>query len=168
MTGTPTVQVTNTPNVQVTNTPNVQVTNTPNVLVTNSASNPVIIQNRDSTARNPYYSENFCNQPTNGYCLIDLTTVPAGMRLVIEYVTVLNQMPAAGTITSMDLRKKGTNVIVAFLPTAANPVNTNYTTSEKILAYFDAGETPEVLTFTNSAAGFTSIATVSGYLINIP
>ena len=135
------------------------------------AQRPAITQDRDQAGRNFYYQQIPCGGVTTGYCQITFPTVPAGQRLIITYVSVLNQMPVANTIESIDLRILGSS-IVAFLNCQMNPGTgggtVNYTTNEPVFAKFDAGEAPQLVTFTSSSANFTSLAIISGYMITIP
>ncbi len=129
-----------------------------------------LVQVRDEPARNPYYQQGSCNSPTFQYCNVNFPAVPAGKRLVITHVSSLNLMPAANTITSTDLRVLN-GFIKAFFPVSALPANGgtfNYASNEVTYATFEAGETPQFLTFVNSNANFQLVAILSGYTIDIP
>jgi hypothetical protein len=93
VTNTPAVTVTNTPGVVVTNTPSVNIANTPAVLL---APNTQVIVGNSSSAAIPVVSLD-----ANGAFQTDLTlgigagqsaflgvSIPAGRRLVVEYVTL--------------------------------------------------------------------------------
>ncbi len=91
---TPSVEVVNTPSVEVTNTPSVEVVNVPEVEVVNSPSVDLLpgaeVRDRDNPAL----------QPTHFRCEIELPDLdqngdavcgdplPAGRRLVVEYISV--------------------------------------------------------------------------------
>ncbi len=62
------------------------------VTVGNSALNPVIVQDA-ATARQPVFGGNGCFFSGAG-CAVDLYTVPAGYRLVVEHVSINIQVPA--------------------------------------------------------------------------
>jgi hypothetical protein len=140
------------------------------VQVTNTAANPVVNQERDNQARNYYYSQASCNQITFGFCNVTFPTPPAGKREIITNISVLNLLPSSDAITSIDLRYLNGSII-NFLPLVLNPgtaTTTNYTTNETIFAKFDPGEQPQVLTFVQGSANFQMVATISGYMIDIP
>ena len=44
----------------------------------------------------------------------------------------------------------------------------NYTTNEQVFAKFDAGESAQVLVFVNGNNNFQMVATIAGYMIDIP
>ncbi|MCU1238271.1 MAG: hypothetical protein JWP63_6238 [Candidatus Solibacter sp.] len=131
-----------------------------------------IVQSRDEPARNFYSVSLSCQTPTFGYCVTDFPVVPSGKRLIIQHESALMSMPTAGTITSLDLRNKTTGAIGAFLsPTQMPGAYANavyYASNENILVSFDAGQQPEFIVFTNSSANFTTVTTISGYMIDIP
>jgi hypothetical protein len=134
------------------------------------AQKAALVQGRDDPARNFYQVTGNCGSPTFQYCAIDFPAVPAGKRLIVTHLSMLNQMPAAGTISSIDLRISG-GAILAFLPSTLNPGTAfafNYSVNESVLAKFDTGDAPQLITFSTSAAGFTTIAVISGYMIDIP
>jgi hypothetical protein len=66
---------------------------------------------------------------------------------------------------------RGANVF-QFLPVVAAPGNfggqVQYTANQTVLAAYDAGQVPEVNVFVASGSTFSSIASISGYLIDIP
>ena len=131
---------------------------------------PAIIQDRDQAGRNFYSSTSSCNTVTFNFCQITFPAVPAGKRLIVTHVSALNVMLAANTITSMDLRAVG-GVIRGFFNVQVAPgtgSSFNYTTNEATLAKFDAGESAQLITFSNSSASFTLVGIISGYLIDIP
>ena len=131
---------------------------------------PAIIQDRDQAGRNFYSSTGSCNTVTFNFCQITFPAVPAGKRLIVTHVSALNVMPAANTITSMDLRVLS-GVIVGFFNVQAAPgagPGFNYIINEATLAKFDAGESAQLITFISGSANFQLIGIISGYLIDIP
>ena len=140
------------------------------VQVTNTAANPVITQGRDNEARNFYYAQGSCNQITFGFCGVTFPTPPAGKREIMTHISILNLVPAADAITSIDLRYLNGSII-NFLPLVLNPgtaSTVNYTTDQAIFAKFDPGDQPQVLTFVQGNANFQMVATISGYMIDSP
>ena len=131
---------------------------------------PALTQDRDQAGRNYYYSQSSCNQITFSYCSVTFPTPPAGKRLIVTHVSILNLMPAANTITSIDLRYLNGSII-AFLNSQVNPgtaTGYNYTTNEQVSAKFDPGEVPQLLTFVQTNANFQMVGIIAGYMIDIP
>jgi hypothetical protein len=130
-----------------------------------------IVQNRDEPARNFYSSQLSCSINTSGYCVVDYPAVPTGKRLIIQHVSSIETMPAQNTITSIDLRTKG-GAIGAFMNALPGPANiagaAYYSTNDNVLVSYDAGAQPEFIVFTTSSANFTTVAIISGYMIDIP
>ena len=128
------------------------------------------IQNRDEPGRNAYYQTASCNINTFGYCSVTFPVVPAGKRLVLTHVSALNLMPAANTITSSDLRILNGN-IKAFYPVTQYPSTApgvNYVSNDNAPLTFEAGETPQFLTFVSSNANFQLVVSLSGYTVDLP
>ena len=127
-----------------------------------------LVQDRDSKARNFYQAISTC-QGTSGTCQIFFAAVPAGKRLIVEHVSVLLPMPAAGTISGLELRGGST---FQFLPISANPGNYStqfsYVANEAVLAGYDTGQAPNVNAYSTSAAAYSGEAMVSGYTIDLP
>lgn len=130
-----------------------------------------LVQDRDSKARNVYQEVESCFNVTNP-CVIPFASVPAGKRLIIEQVSALVTLPAAGTIADIELRGSGGSGVFQFLPVVASIGNFGgqfqYTTNQTVLASYDAGQAPNVDAFVASTAPFTMIASISGYMIDIP
>lgn len=127
-----------------------------------------LVQDRDQRGRNFYQEVQNCQNAVS-VCVISFAAVPAGKRLIIEHVSALARMTAADTIPDIELR--GASVYQFLLP-KATPGNFAgqfaYTTNEPVLASYDAGQTPQVDGFSTSSAPFLIVASISGYLIDIP
>jgi len=133
------------------------------------AQKAALVQNRDDVARNFYYENVYCGGPSFGYCQLVFSVVPAGKRLIITHVSMLNQMLAPNTISSIDLRYLN-GQLQAFLTATLSPATGNgynYSVNDSVLASYDAGQTPTLLTFSNSPA-FQVIGIISGYTVDIP
>jgi len=130
-----------------------------------------IVQDRDSKARNIYQEVESCFIATNP-CVIPFAPVPAGKRLIIEQVSALVTLPAAGTLADIELRGSGGSGVFQFLPVIASIGNFGgqfqYTTNQTVLASYDAGQVPNVDAFVASNSPFTMLASLSGYMIDIP
>jgi hypothetical protein len=131
---------------------------------------PATTQDRDQAGRNYYTAQASCNTVTFSYCSVVFPTPPAGKRLIVTHVSILNLMPAANTISSIDLRYQG-GTILAFLAPVFNPGVSgtyNYSTNESVFAKFDPGDVPQLLTFETSSANFQTVGIISGYMIDMP
>src|SRR5579872_1786447 len=132
-----------------------------------------IVQDRDSKARNVYQGVESCFTVSNP-CVIPFNTVPAGKRLIVEQVSALATLPtaAAGAIADIELRGANGSGVFQFLPVVPSIGNfggqAQYTTNQTVLASYDAGQTPNVDTFVASGSTFTVLASISGYMIDIP
>ncbi|HEY1495192.1 MAG TPA: hypothetical protein VGF49_11655 [Candidatus Solibacter sp.] len=129
-----------------------------------------IVQDRDSKARNIYQAVNNCFNVSNP-CQVTFPAVPPGKRLIIEQVSALVTLPTAAGSSLADVELRGASVF-QFLPLVAAPGNfggqVQYTTNQTVLASYDAGQVPEVDTFVASGSTFTVLASISGYMIDIP
>jgi hypothetical protein len=84
---------------------NVNVVNTPNVNVVNTTASPVPVRDVDNPARQPFEAQvmgGFADgASTTGE--ISIATVPAGKRLVIEYVSVFGAMLTGQKMVSVEI-----------------------------------------------------------------
>jgi hypothetical protein len=130
-----------------------------------------LVQDRDSKGRNVYQEVESCFNVTNP-CQIAFATVPAGKRLIIEQVSALVTLPEANTVADVELRGAGGSGVFQFLPVVASIGNFGgqfqYTTNQTVLASFDAGQVPNVDAFVASNSPFTMLASISGFMIDIP
>jgi len=133
---------------------------------------PAITQDRDQAGRNFYTANLSCTTVTFGYCGVTFPAVPAGKRLIITQVSMLNLSPVVNSITSIDLRYHNGSII-AFLNSQLNAGTTggtfNYTVNETVFAKFDAGDAPQLLTFLIPGVNsFQMVGIISGYMIDVP
>jgi hypothetical protein len=132
-----------------------------------------IVQDRDSKARNVYQEVESCFNVANP-CAIPFAAVPAGKRLIVEQVSALVTLPAAaaGSVADIELRGSGGSNVFQFLPVIASIGNfggqAQYTTNQTVLASYDAGQVPNVDAFVATNSSFTMVASISGYMIDIP
>jgi len=134
------------------------------------AQRAALVQDRDQAGRNYYTASASCSQTTFGYCSVVFPTPPAGKRLIVTHVSMLDLMPAANTITSIDLRYQNGSIL-AFLNCQLNPGTSptfNYAVNDSVFAKFDNGEVPQLLTFINNNNNFQMVGIISGYMIDIP
>jgi len=158
------VTITNTPNVSVTNTPNVAVTNTPTVKLAGGEPYAVV-------------SIGNCNTL---FCFFSFPAVPAGKRLVINFVNVTVRPSATTTIVDFaELATTDTNDASILVTNdfgftqvghaGASNVFNSWTVNSPTLAFVVAGQSPELEADmgTSGTIAFSS-ATLSGYLVDAP
>src|SRR5436309_16110327 len=103
-----------------------------------------LVQDRDQKARNAYQAVLSCANVASP-CAIVFPAVATGKRLVIEHVSTLTTMAAGASPADVELRGGS---VFQFLPIVAAPANfggqSQYTTNDAVLAYYDGGQTPNV------------------------
>src|SRR5436309_709952 len=89
---------------------NVNVVNTPNVNVANTTASPVLVRDVDNVARQPFRAQVVGGFADGASTTGDITiaTVPAGKRLVIEYVSMVGAMPLGERILLAGTKDDGT------------------------------------------------------------
>ena len=182
--GTAPVRVVNTPlpisgNVSASVTGNVSATLSgpvslqPDTVVNigNSETAPVPVRDVAS-AKVPVQGFAGCFYNANGSCLVDLTTVPAGFRLVIENISGNTYMFGADRVGSVVVGRAFLGCCIAtnagYLVPHAVEGTSNYNINNQTLMFFDEGDTVRVLLskFISSVegGGVANLA-YAGYLI---
>jgi hypothetical protein len=158
--------------VSLNGTPSVNIANTPIVQLNNSSVNPLLVRDVDVMARQPFQLN---IQVGLGSGILDnykTFTVPAGKRLVIEYVSGRaglgdNQLPSfqLGTFTNGDANP--TPHYLAAQQTT--PGFGLYVISQPVRIYADAGSLHYVAIVRGSGEGTADVhVSISGYLENVP
>ena len=136
------------------------------VNVGNDATSPLPVRDVDNPARFAFHS-NRSNTMSAGEdeLLLDFfPVVPAGKRLVIEYVSVRASLPVGQRIVSA-------SVVGNFFPVTfqgSNGISDTSVGGQLVRAYADAGGTPTVFLIRSSSIGTgVAIASISGYLIDV-
>ncbi len=129
-----------------------------------------IVQDRDSQARNPY-QEHLWNHTCTSPCQVMFGNVQTGKRLVVQQVSVLATYGVADAKGPADIELRGGNVF-QFLPIIAAPNNygteTQFIAHAGVVAYYEAGQAPEVDVFTPNSNSLQVLASISGYTIDVP
>ena len=183
------VTVSNTPNVNVVNTPSVNatITGTPSVSVSslpavtlggsssvsvNSSSSTPVFADVDEPWRHPYQSTcangASAGEAGNG-CF--LTAVPSGVRLVIDSISMNAAVPSGVKLVNMEFSAVSGPDTLFFGPQSSeNATNNEYSFSQRVSFYLEAGVTPVCRAFfdgaLNAGNGFT--CEVSGHLVALP
>jgi len=141
------------------------------IQIASSASRPVWIRDVDS-ARQPFQTAAAITVPAgqllgNG----QLTTVPKGQRLVIEYVSAWISLPAGQRIVQLVMQSPVGTVSHYFTPTllATNGPVDLFSVSQPLRLYAN----PEqqvlgALSRTGTAGSATMYLSVSGYMVDVP
>jgi hypothetical protein len=160
-------------NVKVTNTPlpvtgvvsgQVTVTGQPNVTVVNTAANPV--PTRVVSSQQPWSHFASCDSTGSNSCLIETAVIPAGKRLVLQYVNGSLQFPGTTVPQAFNVFL-GSGPYLGMLPrlvSSSSGLN-NYAVNETVLGFVAAGQkiTINALGF---GFGINASAYLSGYLVD--
>jgi hypothetical protein len=128
------------------------------------------VQDRDSQARN-FYQNVVSNSCTGTPCVVAFPAVPAGKRLIVQQVSAVVAFNSAGAGAPVQIELRGANVF-QFLPITPAPANfpgeTQYLAHAGVLAAYDSGQNPDVDVFVPNNSSYTALASISGYMIDIP
>jgi hypothetical protein len=181
------VEVVNTPNVKVVNTPSVNVNNlpavqlapgaavslsgTPTVQVVNTAASPVLVHDTATPNRTPFqFQPSFTIQdgsPVGGTTF----NVPAGKRLVIEYVSASGVDDRGTLVYRITTEDSSANPIIHFLP-AIQIVDIGGAkesiAGQAVKLYSEPGTQVEFEALRQGSTNVDSVAfSVSGYLEDV-
>ena len=157
-------------NAAITNTPNVNVINTPTVTLAPGAS----VRNADNPANQPLAATNGLTLPSGiASGSVTLTTVPAGKRLVIEYVALTANVPSGQILTlsvvTTVLNSSGsTDFPLAVVSQGSDGFKNYFAVSQLVRLYADAG-TDVTATCNRSATTIAGTCTfaISGYFVDV-
>lgn len=165
--GTPAVNVTNTPAVTISGTPAVSVTNLPTGTAGPGNITGLAVKNLDEPGRQPFQHTFGCSVPAAASKCTDDFTVPAGERLVIEYLVIFSADSGASTTLEYSLKTQVQNAtgIYAYFPGPA-VAGSNHTSEHLVRIYADPGTVVEFTGFqNNTASGVVFSAIFSGYFV---
>jgi len=120
------------------------------------------------------YQENKLFQWGVGLCPVQLcdvkfTAVPAGTRLVIESMSGGLIANVGNSIQSVALHGGSA---LAFAPTtlqSTTATRSSYSFNNRVLAYFEAGEVPQLLVTTEAGNNtYTNQVSISGHFVDVP
>ncbi len=162
------------------NTPTVTIGGTPGVTVANDATQPVPTANQVGPGFQPVSLQPVISvlaNAENGWAG-NFFTVPAGKRLVIDYIGAACLTPIGKTVLAIAVdalpANSGGTTSSAFAPAGSptvyqdSPAFQAAVVSQKVEMFANAGDTITIGVFTNggpSAASFTNIS-VNGYLVD--
>jgi hypothetical protein len=149
------------------------VTNTPSVKINTDADHPVFVRDVDNPAREAFQHDITFTLPDNfSEVCSPLIAVPAGKRLVIEYVSGKATFPAADQkLRNFSIRTtvNGNQVYHYLVPTATGIFN-EYVAGQQTRLYADANTLPHIcVSRSNLNDGIVTVqASISGYLVDMP
>ncbi len=140
------------------------------VKVGNSASSPVLVRDVDDAARSAFHASADVGIPdTRSEGLATITTVPAGKRLVIEYVSILAQAPTGQKLfaqITVFVDSVGQNHFITLTPQGAFSSTDVFTAAQPTRLYADAGTNVTASLFRNATTGVVgNTVAISGYLV---
>ncbi|HEX5227465.1 MAG TPA: hypothetical protein VFW44_07125 [Bryobacteraceae bacterium] len=118
-----------------------------------------LVQNVDEPGRHPYAETASC---LTGNCVLTFSVVPSGERLVVTSVSA-ESFALSGRL----LQLGGHGPVIHYLPITSF-FNNIASLSLPTTAYFDAGESPQLLCDDCNPNPTNLKATLSGYVINLP
>ena len=128
-----------------------------------------LTKNIDERGRNPYIQQVSCYSPSTNQCTAFFPAVPTGMRLVVEHVNL--SLDTGSALSHVDIAGNGAIIETPLLQLQGTDAagNNIYVGNQPFLTYYEAGQTPNVSMFSQSA-GFefmSGAVTLTGYLINL-
>ncbi len=132
------------------------------------AQRAVLVQNTDDSLRSPYqeFQRNACN---GNLCTVTFSSVPAGRRRVVEYVSC--KTATQGTTRQLVLFTTASQAQTWLPITAGNGDAGSFFSSVPTLMFYEAGDAPRVFTLTAGVTSTQSMAidcTLSGREITVP
>lgn len=156
------VSITGTPTVNIGNLPDG--TNTVQVFATTNT--PVFVRDVDNPARQIYQRSLQSSQSSVSSWLVVFDAVPAGKRLVVEFISLEAVVSNGNVIRAIVDHQQGD-------PTHRFPLSAqatgDFVAAQQMRMYFEAGETPRISVFRDTNTGTIYLAgTISGYYIDVP
>jgi hypothetical protein len=140
----------------------------------NTAASPLPVVNINDAAQ-PFQAGVGVTQTGTNVSLVTIATVPAGKRLVIEFVSMLGQVPPGEHVELLELNTiadpfgGATHELLVNEQPAAVSGDALFRASQQVRLYANAGSQVKALFRRSSSAGdATYTATISGYLVDVP
>ncbi len=138
-----------------------------------ATTSPVPVVNIND-ARQPYQLATNSTQNGTNVSLVTIGTVPAGKRLVIEFVTMTGQVPPGQHVEIFQITTVTDPIGGVTHDLLVNPQpdavigDALFRASQQVKLYANAGSQVKVLFRRNSSAGLATFgATISGYLVDM-
>jgi hypothetical protein len=156
--------------VSITGTPTVNIGNLPDgtnlVQVASSTNAPVVVRDADNPARQIYQRSLQSSQSNVTSWFVVFDAVPAGKRLVVEFISVEVDVPVGQNAIRVTLDRQDRSVHRFPLSLQGSGL---FVAAQQMRMYFEAGESPRVAAFKDSFSGAIFLdATITGYYIDVP
>jgi hypothetical protein len=150
--------------VNVVNTPNINVVNTPTV------------RDADNPTRQPFQTGTGLHMDQGvGETGFDFTTVPAGKRLIIDYVSVFGIMPTGEKLVSAEIlliQPDHVSYLQSFFRISAQGADyfgDYFVASDQVRLYADPGTTVRAHVRRDDASGAAQVSfLISGHFVDLP
>jgi hypothetical protein len=157
--------------VGITGTPSVTLSGSSTVQIGNSASSPALVRDVDHPHSQPFRTQvsSFFTSGSADTTVNNSATVPAGKRLIVEFVTVKITLPNGQAALFAKLDTSVFDQYITLTAAGNDSVgNTLVVATHKVFVIFDPGTIVQTSAFRNSLTGGGNILmTVSGYLEDI-
>jgi hypothetical protein len=149
----------------------IAVTNTPAVKIISDANYPVFVREVENPAKQAFQDKVTFNL-ADGFSEVcmPIAVVPAGKRLVIEYVSARVSLPGGQKLRGFQLfnNLSGDFAYHSLLPTPTGAFN-EYVVGQSLRLYADANTQVSICASRDLGAGNAQVlATISGYLVDLP
>ena len=133
----------------------------------------VTTRDADNAARQPFQVHGFPDIGDGYYFATFSFNVPAGKRLVMEYVSAIVNVPSGQKVAVWVNANQGSGPVSHYVvPTslgAFNQLTETFAVGQLTRIYADPSTQVDVVVDRNAGVGFTSAnVSVSGYLVNVP
>ena len=158
--------------VSVTNTPTVNLATGASVNVANSAANPVPVS-FTSDPLEPFQAAASTTETGTNVSTLNVATVPAGKRLVIEFVSMTGQVPAGQHLEIMEITTSSglggvSHAFVIHTQPDAVSGDALFRANQSLKLYANAGTQVSALFRRSSTLGLANYhLTISGYLVDM-
>jgi hypothetical protein len=147
------------------------ITNTPTTKIKTDADNPIFVQDVDNPARQPFQQKmNFNLADGFSEVCMPIATVPAGKRLVIEYVSAKVNIPGGQKLRALNVftNLNGDFAYHFLVPTPTGAFN-EYVAGQQVRLYADPNTQVNICASRDTGDGIAPVqATISGYLVDLP
>lgn len=132
---------------------------------------PLNTKNIDEHGRNPFTVKASCSSSDSNFCSASMPPVPAGKRLVLEYVSgrmQVNTLVGAVGVQDFSLLVVGTDTLLS-LPAqfiGSHDGTENYRVSERVVLFVEAGQVLKG-EFSSWETNMSGSALLSGYLVDL-
>jgi hypothetical protein len=147
------------------------ITNSPIMKIKTDADNPVFVKDVDNPARQAFQQKlNFNLADGFSEVCMPIATVPAGKRLVIEYVSAKVTIPGGHKLRALNVfTNLNGDFAYHFLAPTPTGVFNEYVAAQQLRLYADPNTQVNICASRDNGDGIAPVqATISGYLVDLP